>query len=70
MNEMLIDALAFQRYHDDVKRGEANYQRQATIAAQNNGLRARLAITLVGPPARLQPELGIAIQQPAQPAAA
>jgi hypothetical protein len=69
MNDVLNDALAFQRYHEDVKRGEANCGRQAAIP-HSNGPRTRLAVTLVNLAARLQPNLTITVQQPAQPAAA
>jgi hypothetical protein len=70
MNDVLNDALAFQRYHEDVKRGEANYDRQAVSTAPSDGHRARLALMLVSLAARLQPNLTITVQQPAQPAAA
>ena len=65
MNDMLNDALAFQRYHEDVKRGETNEPQRSASAAQDNGPRTRLAVTLVSLAARLQPNLTITVQQPA-----
>ncbi|MEZ4522132.1 MAG: hypothetical protein R3A46_10900 [Thermomicrobiales bacterium] len=70
MNEMLNDTLAFQRYQDDVKRGEIAYNRQATGAAANNGPRSRIAATLLSLAIHLQPELQIEVQRPVQSATA
>ena len=70
MNEQLFYVLSRQRYHEDVKRGEANYTWQAVSVTPSNGPRARLAVVLVSLATRLQPSLDITIQQPSQPAAA
>ncbi|CAN5629107.1 hypothetical protein BH23CHL2_BH23CHL2_28380 [soil metagenome] len=70
MNEMLNDRLAFDRYNSDIKRGESNYSRQAGIGSQSNGPRARLATALLNLATKLQPELTVEVQQPAQPATA
>jgi len=70
MNEMLNDSLAFDRYNNDVKRGEANYQRQAAIVSQGSGPRFQIALALVNLATRIQPALSIQIRPPAQPAAA
>lgn len=70
MNEMLNDSLAFDRYTNDLKRAEANYQHRTAKRSSKNGPRFQIALALLSLATRIQPALSVQIQRPAGPATA